>query len=75
MQNRELRFNKEKFTNIKVQLILILLLGFILRFYHIDKFGIWSDEEVSILTANGQYYDINSLPKVLTITFCKMKIL
>ena len=64
MQNRELRFNKEKFTNIKVQLILILLLGFILRFYHIDKFGIWSDEEVSILTANGQYYDINSLPKV-----------
>jgi len=49
MQNRELRFNKEKFTNIKVQLILILLLGFILRFYHIDKFGIWSDEEVSII--------------------------
>ena len=45
MQNRELRFNKEKFTNIKVQLILILLLGFILRFYHIDRYGIWGDEE------------------------------
>lgn len=64
MQSWEHTLKKEKFTNIKVQLVLILILGFILRFYHIDKYGIWADEQASILTANGQYYDINSLPKV-----------
>ncbi len=48
----------------KTQLFLILILGFFLRFYHLDKYGIWGDEQTSILTANGQYYDINSLPEV-----------
>jgi uncharacterized membrane protein len=31
----------------------IVLFAFILRFYHIDKYGIWADEEYSVLEANG----------------------
>lgn len=37
-----------------IYLIIILFVGTLLRFYHLNKFGIWSDEEETILIANGQ---------------------
>ena len=35
-------------------LILIVLLGTLIRSYHINTFGIWIDEQATILIANGQ---------------------
>ncbi len=37
-----------------VWLTLIIILGFLTRIYNIDKYGVWYDEQISILIANGQ---------------------